>query len=120
VFTVRYQLSFDILEDGILHSNSRENLKSYTEVRTVTVAAMIVVSSTNLLYMQTRLVSIPLKCTFSECNLTNYVKTPVELTLMEGGLPDCEGANGVHISHEEDAHCTSSSRLLPLEFFKTS
>jgi hypothetical protein len=30
VFPVRYELGFYILEDGILHSHSRENPKSYT------------------------------------------------------------------------------------------
>jgi hypothetical protein len=29
VFSVRYELGFYIPEDGILHSHSRENLKSY-------------------------------------------------------------------------------------------
>jgi hypothetical protein len=29
VFPVRYELRFDIQEDGILHSHRRENLKSY-------------------------------------------------------------------------------------------
>jgi hypothetical protein len=30
VFLVRYELGFYVPEDGILHSHSRENIKSYT------------------------------------------------------------------------------------------
>jgi hypothetical protein len=34
VFPVRYELSFYIPEDGILHSDRRENIKSYvTDLR---------------------------------------------------------------------------------------
>jgi hypothetical protein len=32
VFPVRYELSYFIPEDGILHSHSSENLKSYDDV----------------------------------------------------------------------------------------
>jgi hypothetical protein len=31
MFPVKYELGFYILEDDILHSHRRENLKSYTE-----------------------------------------------------------------------------------------
>jgi hypothetical protein len=33
VFHVRYELGFYIPKDGILHSNRRENLKSYTVMK---------------------------------------------------------------------------------------
>jgi hypothetical protein len=32
MFAVKYELGFNISEDGIFHSHYRENLKSYTEL----------------------------------------------------------------------------------------